>query len=250
MPPPPADAAERLIVALDVDTVAAADSLIDALAGVVGMFKIGKQLFVHAGPDIVRRVHDRGGAVFLDLKFHDIPQTVALAGVEAVRLGVRMFDVHAGGGAAMMRTTAEAVAAACTNEARPVPLVIAVTVLTSLEEAELRELGISSGVPRQVERLARLAVSNGMAGVVASPHEARLIRRACGEDFVIVTPGVRPAASSWDDQKRVMTAADAIHAGADYLVVGRPIRDAPDPRGAAQALADEMATAFASRAPS
>jgi len=243
----PVSAAERLIVALDVDTVAAAESLVDALSGAVGMFKIGKQLFVHAGPDIVRRVHDRGGEVFLDLKFHDIPQTVALAGIEAMRLGVRMFDVHAGGGAAMMRATADAASAASATEGHALPLVIAVTVLTSLDQTELRELGIASGVPKQVERLARLAAANGMAGVVASPHEARLIRRACGADFVIVTPGVRPAAAGWDDQKRVMTAADAIEAGADYLVVGRPIRDAPNPRAAAEALTVEMAAAFAAR---
>jgi orotidine-5'-phosphate decarboxylase len=243
----PAAATERLIFALDVDDVEEAARLVGTLAGTVGMVKIGKQLFVRGGPDIVRRVHAAGAAVFLDLKFHDIPRTVALAAIEAARLGVRMFDVHASGGATMMRTTADEVGRACGEAGAALPMIVAVTVLTSLENADLRQVGIASGVARQVDRLARLAADSGMTGVVASPHEVRRIRRACGPEFVIVTPGVRPAAAGWDDQKRVGTPAAAIRAGADYLVVGRPIRDAPSPRDAARAIVDEMTAAFATR---
>ena len=246
--PDAGDAKERLIFALDVDHPDDAESLIDELAREVGLFKVGKQLFVRTGPEIVRRIHARGGAVFLDLKFHDIPRTVALAGVEAARLGVRMFDVHASGGAEMMRATVEAVAAACARERLAVPQILAVTVLTSLAAPDLRRLGIAGGVPRQVERLARLAAASGCAGVVASPREARALRRACGPDLVLVTPGVRPAAAAWDDQKRVLTPAAAVRAGADFLVVGRPIRDAARPFEAARAIVAEMARAFAARA--
>jgi orotidine-5'-phosphate decarboxylase len=147
----------------------------------------------------------------------------------------------------MMRTTADEVGRACGQAGSALPMIVAVTVLTSFERADLRQVGIASGVPRQVERLARLAADSGMTGVVASPHEVRCIRRACGPEFVIVTPGVRPAAAGWDDQKRVSTPAAAIRAGADYLVVGRPIRDARSPRDAARAIVDEMAVAFAAR---
>lgn len=235
----------RLVFALDVESLAEAERLIDELLAEVGLFKIGKQLFLHAGPAIVRRVRDRGGEVFLDLKFHDIPRTVAKAGVEAARLGVKMFDVHASGSAEMMRATASEVDRACRREALRRPKMLAVTVLTSLSRDDLKSVGVMAGVESQVVRLARLAKESGMDGVVASPHEIVKIRRSCGRGFAIVTPGVRPARAAVDDQKRVMTPEEAIRAGADYLVVGRPILDAKSPRDAARAIVAEMEKGFA-----
>jgi orotidine-5'-phosphate decarboxylase len=235
----------RLIFALDVDALAEAERLIDELLPEVGLFKIGKQLFLHAGPAIVRRVRDRGGEVFLDLKFHDIPRTVAKAGVEAARLGVKMFDVHASGSAEMMRATVNEVSRACRREALRRPKMLAVTVLTSLTRDDLKSVGVMAGVESQVVRLARLAKESNMDGAVASPHEIVKIRRACGRTFTIVTPGVRPERSGWDDQKRVLTPEEAIRAGADYLVVGKPIRDAKSPRDAARSIVAEMARGFA-----
>lgn len=242
-----AAAQRRLILPLDVDTVRAADGWVRRLADEVGLFKIGKQLFMHAGPDAVRRVHAKGGEVFLDLKFHDIPQTVALAGVEAVRLGVKMFNVHASGGAEMMRTTTAAVADVCKRERLRRPIMLAVTVLTSLSDADLRRVGVAATAARQVVRLARLAKANGMDGVVASPREVGAIRRACGPEFVIVTPGIRQAGDAVGDQKRIETPEAAMRAGADYLVVGRPIRDAADPVAAARAVVTAMARGLAAR---
>lgn len=242
-----AAARRRLILPLDVDTVRAADRLTRRLAGEVGLFKIGKQLFMHAGPAAVRRVHAKGGEVFLDLKFHDIPQTVALAGVEAARLGVRMFNVHAAGGSEMMAATAAAVADVCRRERLRRPILLAVTVLTSLSDADLRRVGVSGTVARQVVRLARLAKASGMDGVVASPREIGAIRRACGAGFVIVTPGIRQVGDARGDQKRVETPEAAMRAGADYLVVGRPIRDAADPTAAARGIVAAMARGLAAR---
>ncbi|MEO6026671.1 MAG: orotidine-5'-phosphate decarboxylase [Candidatus Binatia bacterium] len=242
-----AAARRRLILPLDVDAVRAADALVRRLADEVGLFKVGKQLFMHAGPDAVRRVHAKGGEVFLDLKFHDIPQTVALAGVEAARLGVKMFNVHASGGAEMMRMTAATVADVCKRERLRRPIVLAVTVLTSLTDADLRRIGVAATAARQVVRLARLAKANGMDGVVASPREVGAIRRACGPDFVIVTPGIRQAGDAVGDQKRIETPDAAMQAGADYLVVGRPIRDAADPIVAARAVVTAMARGLAAR---
>jgi orotidine-5'-phosphate decarboxylase len=234
----------RLIFALDVDSMAEADALIDALLPEVGMFKVGKQLFLHAGPAIVRRIKERGGEVFLDLKFHDIPRTVAKAGVEAARLGVKMFDVHASGSGEMMRTTVREVTRACRRDALRRPKILAVTVLTSLSRDDLKSVGIMAGVESQVVRLARLSKESGMDGVVASPHEIATIRKACGRTFAIVTPGVRQARAGWDDQKRVMTPEAAISAGADYLVVGKPIRDAASPADAARTIVAEMERGF------
>lgn len=232
---------ERLIFALDVDSVAEAQRLVELLAGEVGMFKIGKQLFLVGGPQIVRWVRERGGEVFLDLKFHDTPRTVAKAGAEAARLGVRMFDLHASGSLEMMSRTLAEVTRVCRREALRRPKILAVTVLTSLGKADLREVGISAGVESQVARLARLARRAGMDGVVASPLEVARIRRECGRGFVIVTPGVRSAPAREEDQKRVLRADEAIRVGADYIVVGRPIRDARDPVRAAREIVADMA---------
>jgi len=242
-----AAARRRLILPLDVDTVREADRLVRTLAAEVGLFKIGKQLFMHAGPEAVRRVHAKGGAVFLDLKFHDIPQTVALAGVEAARLGVRMFNVHAAGGAEMMKATAAALADVCRRERLRRPILLAVTVLTSLGDADLHRVGVAGTAARQVVRLARLAKGCGMDGVVASPREVAAIRRACGPAFVIVTPGIRQAGDAHGDQKRIETPEAAVRAGADYLVVGRPIRDAADPIAAARGIVTAMARGLAAR---
>lgn len=241
---------QRLVVALDVPTIREAESLVDRLRDEVGLFKVGKQLFLHAGPAIVRTIRERGGEVFLDLKFHDIPRTVARAGIEAARLGVKMFDVHASGSLEMMRVTVEEVARACRKERLSRPRILAVTVLTSLSRDDLKRVGVQAGVESQVVRLAKLAHEAGMDGVVASPHEVGPIRRACGRRFLIVTPGVRPRAADWGDQKRVMTPGEAIRAGADYLVVGRPILDADDPARAAGEIVADMEQAFSVRGPS
>ncbi len=230
----------RLIVALDVSSVPEALTLVDLLKNDVGMFKVGKQLFLHAGPQIVRDIRAHGGEVFLDLKFHDIPRTVAKAAAEATRLGVRMFDVHASGSLEMMRRTMAEVGKVCRTQQLPRPKVLAVTVLTSLNQEDLKRLGVRSGVESQVVRLARLAREAGMDGVVASPHEVARIRRECGHRFLIVTPGVRPAKGPVDDQKRVMTPEAAIRAGADYLVVGTPVWEAADPVAAAREIVAAM----------
>lgn len=232
---------QKLIVALDVETVQAARDLVSALRGVVEMFKIGSQLFTAAGPAFVREIVDSGAGVFLDLKFHDIPNTVAAAGVEATRLGVSIFNVHAAGGSEMMKRTVEAVSRCSETEGRARPKVIAVTVLTSSNAETLSEIGVSCDPADQVARLAVLAEAAGMDGVVASPLEVALVRTAVkNSDFIVVTPGVRPVGSDAGDQARVMTPRDAILAGADYLVVGRPIIAAADPALAVQRILDEM----------
>jgi orotidine-5'-phosphate decarboxylase len=235
----PADPRDRLIVALDVDTVDAALGLLQRLDGIVTRFKIGSQLFTAAGPAAVEAVRHRGGEVFLDLKYHDIPNTVAGAAREAVRLGVFMFNVHASGGRAMMRAAAEAAAAGASGARRP--LVIAVTVLTSLDRAALtRELGVASSVEGHVLHLCRLARDAGLDGCVASANEIRVIRNQLGTGWVIVTPGVRPAGSDADDQSRIATPQATARAGARYLVVGRPITAAADPVEAARAILAEI----------
>lgn len=237
-------ARERLIFALDVDSFDQALDWTRQLSEMVGVFKVGKQLFTRCGPDVVKMIRDEGGEVFLDLKYHDIPNTVAKAGVEACRLGARIFNVHALGGREMMeRVVAETDALDSGNR----PLRLAVTILTSSTAATLREVGIERPIEEMVPRLARLARDAGMDGVVASPREVSLIREACGEDFVIVTPGVRPAFASIDDQKRVTTPAEAIAAGADFLVIGRPVSAAAEPVAAAKMILEEMEGALASR---
>ena len=238
-------AKSRLIFALDVASMKEAESLVRTLARDVGLFKIGKQLFLHAWPPVVRMVRESGGDVFLDLKFHDIPRTVAKAAAEATRMGVRMFDLHASGSLAMMQQTVSEVNRVCRTEQLRRPKILAVTVLTSLTRDDLRRVGVAAGVENQVVRLARLARQASMDGVVASPLEIGRIRKECGRGFLIVTPGVRSGKSGWDDQKRVLTPEQAITAGADYIVVGKPIRDAKDPHAAARAIGLEMERAGA-----
>ena len=231
-------AREKIIFALDIDRIAEVDRWADLLAGHVGMFKVGKQLFTAGGPATVERVKARGIDVFLDLKYHDIPNTVAMAGIEAARLGAKLFNVHALGGYDMMAKTAEEVGKTAGSEGTKI---LAVTILTSSTEQTLRDVGIDRSVSEMVVRLAMLAKKAGIDGVVASPQEVGIIREACGSDFLVVTPGVRPASAAADDQKRIMTPGEAISAGADYLVIGRPISAAPDPVVACQAIIDEIA---------
>ncbi|PNU21636.1 orotidine-5'-phosphate decarboxylase [Geothermobacter hydrogeniphilus] len=237
-------ARERLIFALDVDSLEEAQRWVALLHDKVGVFKVGKQLFTRCGPQVVRMIRDGGGEVFLDLKYHDIPNTVAMAALEACRLGVKMFNVHALGGAEMMRTTVARVDEQYPRGSTGRPLLLAVTILTSSTDQTLLELGIDRPVAEMVPRLARLAADAGFDGVVASPREVEAIRAACGPDFAIVTPGVRPAFASVDDQKRVTTPADALVAGSDYLVIGRPISAADDPQQAAGKILQEMAAAL------
>lgn len=239
-----------VIVALDVDSGPKALDLATSLRGSVGAFKIGKQLFTAEGPSIVRALTDQGDRVFLDLKFHDIPNTVAGAVRAAVQTGAWMVNVHASGGRAMMRAAADAAAGSASARGER-PLVIGVTVLTSLDQAALGEMGTTRSVLDQVVHLARLAQDAGLDGVVASPHEVRAIRAACGDRFLTVIPGIRPASQGRettgsgqrgpDDQARTMGPAEAIEAGASYLVIGRPITAAPNPRAAAEAIAAELA---------
>ena len=231
---------ERLIAALDIDSLDQAQELVRLLAGDVGMFKIGKQLFTHAGPQAVRLIQELGGEIFLDLKFHDIPNTVAKAAIEATRMGVKMFNVHASGSLEMMRLTVKEVERVCRQEKRRKPIMLAVTVLTSLNQDDLKRVGVDGKVADQVVRLALLTKEAGMDGVVASPQEVGDIRGACGRHFVIVTPGIRPADSKRNDQQRVMTPGDAVRAGVDYIVVGRPILEAEDRVAAARAIVAEM----------
>ena len=237
-------ARERLIFALDVPSLREAEELVDLLAGEVGMFKVGKQLFLQAGPAIVRHIRERGEDVFLDLKFHDIPRTVARASLEATRLGVKMLTLHASGSVEMMRMTAQQVRQTCKRENLKRPRLLAVTVLTSLSSEDLKLVGVRSGVMPQVTRLAKLAQEAGMDGVVASPLEVGEIRRECGRRLQIVTPGIRPASSDHEDQKRVATPGEAIRAGSDYLVVGSPIRNAGEPVQAAREIVEEIGAAM------
>ncbi len=237
---PPGQMQSRLIFELDYDTVREALALVDMLQGEVGLFKVGKQLFLHAGPEIIRQIKQRGADIFLDLKFHDIPRTVAKAGAEATRLGVRMFDLHASGSTAMMKQTISEVNKISRTEHLVRPKLLAVTVLTSLNQDDLKLLGVRSGVESHVVRLARMARDAGMDGVVASPQEVARIRKECGRRFLIVTPGVREPRGALDDQKRIMSPEAAIRAGANYLVVGSPIRDASDPVAAARAIVASM----------
>jgi orotidine-5'-phosphate decarboxylase len=231
------EARKKIIFALDVNGVSEIDRYAGMLSGMVGMFKVGKELFTSCGPEAVRAVQRHGGQVFLDLKYHDIPNTVAKAMLEAARLGVQLTNLHALGGAEMMETAASAVRKEFGDDR---PRLLAVTILTSSTAETLRGVGIDHPVEEMVVRLARLAQGAGMDGVVASPMEIGLIRAACGPDFLIVTPGVRPSFSTADDQKRIMTPAEAVSAGADYLVVGRPIAQAKDPVDAADLIADEI----------
>lgn len=234
----------RILVALDVSTARDALALADTLRGVVGGYKVGSQLFTSEGPSIVRALVERGDRVFLDLKFHDIPNTVAGAVAAATDLGVWMVNVHAAGGPAMLAAARQAAHEAAGRRGGTPPLVIAVTVLTSMDDATLRDVGVNHTPIEQVERLARLTEAAGLDGVVASPREVTAIRRACGPSFAVVTPGIRggTATSGPDDQRRTATPAGAVAAGSSFLVIGRPITGAADPRGAAQRMSEEIAT--------
>jgi orotidine-5'-phosphate decarboxylase len=228
----------RLIVALDVSSAAEAVRMAEKLRGHVGLFKVGSQLFTAEGPSVARQLVALGEKIFLDLKFHDIPNTVRGEAREGARLGVTMLNVHASGGRKMIEAALEGACEGSSDRARP--LVLAVTVLTSLGEDDLADIGMNGGAERAVVRLACLAQKTGLDGVVASPQEIAAIRRACGPDFVVVTPGIRPAAAHADDQARIATPEAAVRAGADYLVVGRPITAAANPAAAADAIVAEM----------
>jgi orotidine-5'-phosphate decarboxylase len=226
---------DRLIVALDVPSAAEAQNIVRILGATVSTFKVGTQLFTAEGPRVIRELVASDKKVFLDLKLHDIPNTVAGGVRSAVALGVSMLTVHGAGGSAMLRAAVEAA-----GQASKPPLVLAVTVLTSLSDADLQEIGVAGRGVDHALVLATLAQNCRCDGVVASPHEAPVIRKDLGTGFVIVTPGIRPAASSRGDQLRVNTPAKAITGGADYLVVGRPITQAADPRQAAEQVISEI----------
>ena len=233
---------DQLLIALDVDTAAEAVRLSDDLRGLTGGFKIGSRLFTAEGPDVVRRMVHRGDRVFLDLKYHDIPSTVAGAVRAAKALGVWMLTVHASGGVDMLRAAKDAAVGG--GDPTDDPKIVAVTVLTSFDETGLRRLGVARTVEDQVDTLAGIARESGVDGVVASPHEIGRIRERYGPTFTIVTPGIRPSSHDGsDDQSRTLDAGEAVRRGASYLVVGRPIYAAPDPRAAAEALCREIAVA-------
>jgi orotidine-5'-phosphate decarboxylase len=225
-----------IIVALDVPTADAALQLARQVAPAVGAFKIGSELFTASGPDIVRRIRDTGAAVFLDLKFHDIPNTVAKAVASATRLDVQMLTIHTGGGLEMMRAAEKSAQQTALQSGRNAPLVLGVTVLTSMDGNALSEIGVGTDVGRQVERLAILAINAGLRGLVCSPLEIAGLRQTLPAQVQLVTPGIRTGADKADDQKRTLSAPEAIKAGANWLVIGRPIYAAENPRAAAEAI--------------
>jgi orotidine-5'-phosphate decarboxylase len=229
-----------IIAALDVPAPGQALKLAGEIAPAVGAFKIGGELFTSAGPDIVRRLRDTGAAVFLDLKFHDIPNTVAKAVAAAVRLDAQMLTVHASGGTEMMRAAETSAHQAAMQSGRTAPLVLGVTVLTSHDSKTLGEIGCEPNVGRQVERLALLAVKAGLRGLVCSPLEIAGLRQILPEHFQLVTPGIRTGAEKADDQKRTLTPREALDAGANWLVIGRPIYAAENPRAAAENILSSL----------
>ncbi|HOX09552.1 MAG TPA: orotidine-5'-phosphate decarboxylase [Candidatus Omnitrophota bacterium] len=233
-------AGDKLIVALDMKTLDEAAMMVKKLSPAVRVFKVGMGLFTAYGPDAVKMVHDKGAKVFLDLKFHDIPNTVAHAVRSAAKLGVFMMNIHAMGGSEMMSAASSAAAEAAAANPGNRPILLGVTVLTSMDQASIGEIGVDRKIGEEVITLARLAKDAGLDGVVASPNETSLIRQNLGKDFVIVTPGIRPAGSEKGDQKRTMAPDSAIRAGADYIVVGRPVIEAKDPAGAAKNIIKEM----------
>jgi orotidine-5'-phosphate decarboxylase len=243
-------AIDRLIFALDIGAgLPEALSWVDRLQGRVGLFKVGKESFTLYGPEIVRQIRDRGGRVFLDLKFHDIPNTVAGAAESAVKLGVSMFNIHALGGKKMMAATVASVRKTSEAMQSPMPVMLAVTVLTSLNDEDLRSLGFHLTTERLVLTLSKMAQDAGLTGVVASAQDVVSIREACGPDFLIVTPGIRGTGDTvqGDDQKRTLTPLEAIRRGADYLVIGRPIRMAEDPILAAEQIIGEISAGLRTR---
>ena len=232
---------ERLVLALDVDDFKKAEELVSELSDYVGAFKIGNQLFTTEGPKVVNMVNKKGGKVFLDLKFHDIPNTVARAAEVATKLGVYIFNVHTSGGYEMMKAATEASKKISLALSIRKPLILGVTLLTSINQEILeKEIGIKKRLEEQVVHLAKLAKAAGLDGVVASSWEIKEIRKACKEDFIILTPGIRPAGKSSDDQKRIMTPGGAIKLGSDFLVIGRPIRNASNPVEAVKEILKEM----------
>lgn len=234
------DASERLIIALDVNGYDEAAKTIDALSGVAKWFKVGSQLFTSAGPKIIEKIKSADIKVFLDLKFHDIPTTVSLAGQAAVDLGVDLFNVHAFGGEQMMKKLSKDIDDYCSKNSKPRPLIVAVTVLTSMDATSLSELGLEQEPRDMVSHLASIAKISGLDGVVASPEEASEIKSKIGSEFLVITPGIRPVWASKDDQRRVKTPLEAIKAGADYLVIGRPILKAQNPVEAIDKILEEV----------
>jgi orotidine-5'-phosphate decarboxylase len=231
----------EIIVPLDMQDLNQASETVNRLRGIINYFKIGKELFTAHGPRAVKAVQDHGAKIFLDLKFHDIPNTVAGASVSAVRMGVQMFNMHASGGKLMMETAHDRVIRECEKSSLPKPIMLGVTVLTSIDDTILREeVRVFSNAADQVVHLARLCQTAGLDGVVCSPREIELVNEACGRDFITVTPGIRPLWAAKGDQKRITTPSQAVKLGADYLVIGRPITGADDPKKAAQRIIDEI----------
>jgi orotidine-5'-phosphate decarboxylase len=229
-----------IIVALDVPSAKDAWSLAEKLASTIGAFKIGSELFTSAGPDFVRRVRSTGASVFLDLKFHDIPNTVSKAVAAATRLDVQMLTIHTSGGSDMMRAAQKAAIETAMTLGKPAPLVLGVTLLTSLDAQTLQELGGASDIGKQVERLANLAVKAGLGGLVCSPLEIAALRQTLPAQIQLVTPGIRTGTEKADDQKRTLSPKEAMTAGANWLVVGRPIYAAADPVGAAKGILESI----------
>jgi len=237
-------APERLILALDVPEHDYALEIVDKYSEYVNIFKVGLELFTSCGPKIVEDIKERGKKVFLDLKFHDIPNTVSKAALSATRLGVYMFNLHASGGLEMMKRCKDSVVEVCLKENVDRPRILAVTVLTSLSREILKdELGIQYGLRTHVRHLSALALKAGLDGVVASAREVEIIRNHCGKEFLIVTPGIRPSWTPPDDQKRTMTPQDAIREGSDYLVIGRAVMQQPDPLKAIELISLEILSA-------
>jgi len=235
---------ERIILALDVSDADYALELVDRFSDHIEIFKVGLELFSSAGPSVVRSIQDRGKKVFLDLKLHDIPNTVAKAAIAATRLGVFMFNIHASSGFEAMRRCRDSVVELCLKENLNRPKILGVTVLTSLGQNTLKEeLGIQHSLRTHVKQLSSLAMKAGLDGVIASGHEVSMIRNHCGKNFLIATPGIRPSWRPPDDQKRTMTPREAIREGADYLVIGRSILSQPDPLKALDLITIEMLTA-------
>jgi orotidine-5'-phosphate decarboxylase len=238
--PPKDNPKDKIIFALDVEHFSEAQRWVNILKDQIGMFKVGKQLFTHAGPKVIDMIRKKDQKVFLDLKFHDIPNTVAKAGEEATRLEVAMFNLHALGGFEMMKKTVEASRETAKNLGIPRPLILAVTILTSMDENVMKEVGIQGPVVEEVGRLAFLSMKAGVDGVVASPQEIGIVRERCGGKFLIVTPGIRLPSEKKDDQKRTLSPKEAISNGADYLVIGRPIKQAKDPLEAVQKIIEDI----------
>ncbi len=238
---------DRLVLALDVDDGETALGLVEQLEESVDVFKVGMQLFTREGPEIIRRIRERGKKVFYDAKYHDIPNTVANAGRMAVRLGLHIYNVHTLGGYEMIERTVLATRKEAEELGVEKPLILGVTVLTHLDQGMLRDLGMEKELKDEVVHLAGLAKRAGLEGVISSPKEIKLIRQACGDDFLIMTPGIRPLWADGNEQRRRMTPREALKAGADFIVIGRPILQAGDPVEATRKVLQEMEEAIAAR---